>query len=514
MNKKKILITTILLFAFFLFSSTDGAKVMAASEDEAITKGIYIDSIDIGGMTAVQAKQAVDDYVDGLKGKSITVNTGEHTESITLKDLDFNYTANNYIEEALNVGKMGNLVKRYKDLKDIEESNLVYKLQFQLNEKKIAEFVANKCSIYDNPAVNAEVTRKNGEFVYIQETVGSKVDANATINAIKSAVLEGWNQQDMALNSVIVEDIPKYTLDTVKKCNTLLGTYSTTYATSSSDRAGNVSNGARLINNTVLYPGDVFSGYEKLTPFTLDNGYHIAGAYSNGKVIDSIGGGACQVTTTLYNAVLLSELEVVERFSHSMTISYVDLSRDAAIAGTWKDLKFKNNLETPILIEGYTYGRTITFNIWGEETRDIENRKIKYETVVLSEKQPGKDIITKDPTQPTTYELVTQSAHVGYNAELYKIIYENGVQVSRTRVNQSIYNASPREVTKGTKKEIKKPPVAESTDESNTTDVNTSDENSLDENDGTDTNTNKKGADVPSDKKKADANTIDEDTGN
>ena len=105
------------------------------------------------------------------------------------------------------------------------------------------------------------------------------------------------------------------------------------------------------------------------------NGYYVAGAYSKGKVIDSIGGGACQVTTTLYNAVLEAELEIVERQAHSMTISYVDLSRDAAIAGTYKDLKFKNNTDVPILIEAYTKGRKITFNIWGYETRDTTIEK-------------------------------------------------------------------------------------------------------------------------------------------
>ena len=225
-----------------------------------------------------------------------------------------------------------------------------------------------------------------------------------------------------------------------------------------------MANGARLINNTVLYPGDVFSAYEKLTPFTVSNGYFEAGAYSNGKVIDSIGGGACQVTTTLYNAVLLSELEVVERQPHSMTISYVDLSRDSAIAGTWKDLKFKNDTKSPILIEAYTSGRTITFNIWGDETRDAKNRTIKFETVVLDEKAPGKDVVTKDPTKPTTYTLTTQSAHTGYVAELYKIVYENGVEVSRTRVNKSVYNATPKYVTVGTMEVEEEKPEDDVTD--------------------------------------------------
>ena len=230
-----------------------------------------------------------------------------------------------------------------------------------------------------------------------------------------------------------------------------MGTFTTEYADSSESRAKNLANGARLINNTVVYPGEVFSAYEHLAPFTRQNGYHVAGAYSKGKVIDSIGGGACQVTTTLYNAVLYAELEVVQRHEHSMTISYVDLSRDAAIAGTYKDFKFKNNTDVPILIEAYTKGRKITFNIWGHETRDTKNRRIEFETRVLSKTSPPPDVIEEDPTKPATYKKVTQAAHTGYKAELYKIVYENGVEVSRTLVNKSNYAPAPRYITVGTK---------------------------------------------------------------
>lgn len=457
MVKKKNIITLGLLFVICFFSTAITTKVLAASEDDTITKGVYIDSIHLGGMTEDEAKQAVKDYVDDLKSKKITVKIDENTEAITLEKLGYDYKENDFIDSALQIGKKGNLIKRYKELKDTEESNLVYNLEFSINDKKLKEFVKDKCSSYNVAAVNAGVKRENGGFVYTDHKIGRKVDVDKTVDAIKTAITDGWNHEDIALNAVVEDDQPKYTKEDVEKCNTKLGTFSTTYTTSSNDRAGNLANGARLINNTVLYPGDVFSAYDKLTPFTTDNGYYEAGAYSNGKVIDSIGGGACQVTTTLYNAVLLSELEVVERQPHSMTISYVDLSRDAAIAGTWKDLKFKNDTKAPILIEAYTSGRTITFNIWGDETRDAKNRTIKFETVVLEEKSPGADIVTKDPTKPTTYSLTTQSAHTGYAAELYKIVYENGVEVSRTRVNKSVYNATPRYVTVGTKKVEEKP---------------------------------------------------------
>jgi len=452
MKKKRIILTTMLLFTICLFSMVFNAKVLATSEDEVITKGVYIDSIHIGGMTVAEAKQAVEDYVDNLKSKEIKVNIDDSSKIVTLGELGYDCKTNNYIEEAIEIGKSGNLIKRYKELKDVEEVNLLYVLDFNVSDEKIKEFVESKCSEYDIPAANATVTRKNGKFEYTDHSIGKKVEVTETVAAIKASILEGWNQEDIALNATVVDDVPLYTREMVEKCDTIMGTFSTTYTTSSENRAGNLANGAKLINNTVLYPGEVFSAYEKLTPFTTDNGYYEAGAFSNGKVVDSIGGGACQVTTTLYNALLFAELEIVERSSHSMTIGYADLSRDAAIAGTWKDLKFKNNTDAPIVIEVYTVGRAITFNIWGDETRDTNNRKIKYETVVLEEKDPGPDVITKDPAQLTTYEITTQSAHIGYVTELYKIVYENNIEVSRTRVNKSIYNSSPRYVTVGTKK--------------------------------------------------------------
>ncbi|BCJ92655.1 exported protein [Anaerocolumna cellulosilytica] len=446
--KKKIIIRVMVFLLLCLFSIGIKSQVLAASEEETITKGVYIDSVDIGGMTKVQAKEAVDQYIDDLKIKKITITVDDASEESTLEDLGLHYKDNNYLDDALLIGKSGNLIKRYKELKDTEEASLVYNLEFALKKDKVKDFIKEKLSSHDVKAENAAVKRENGAFVYTNHTVGRKVNIKDTLKAIEDSLTEGWDKQDIAITAVVEEDIPKYTRENVEKVKTLLGTFSTTYTTSSSDRAGNLANGARLINNTVLYPGDVFSAYEKLTPFTKANGYYEAGAYANGKVVDSIGGGACQVTTTLYNAVLLSELEVVERAPHSMTVSYVKLSMDSAIAGTWKDLKFKNDKDSPILIEVYTRDRTITFNIWGNETRDTK-RTVKYESVVLSETKPGPDVVTKDPTKPESYQITTQSAHTGYVAELYKVVYENGTEVSRTRVNKSVYNASPRYVTVG-----------------------------------------------------------------
>lgn len=451
MSRKSCIISAI-LFLSLTFIYAGNAKYASAEENNnTICQGVYIDDVDVSGMTREEAQGAVDSFVDGLRNKGVAITVNDNIVYTTMGDLGYTYEENDSIDQALALGKSGNLIKRYKDLKDIEQGSVIYPLTFKFDEEKIKNIVSVDVSAYNIAPVNATISKVNGEFVYTDHALGRKVNIDKTVKVIEDQ-MTNWNRQDIIVEAVVEDDLPEYTREDVEKCNTILGTFTTEYTTSAEGRAANLANGARLINNTVLYPGDVFNAYNVLTPFTEENGYFIAGAYLNGVVVDSVGGGACQVTTTLYNAVLEAELEVVERFPHSMTISYVDLSRDAAIAGTYKNFQFANSTDAPILIEATTKDRRITFKIWGHETRDTVNRKIKYESVTLSTTNPPKEVVTEDPTQPTTYRKVTQTAHTGYKAQLWKIVYENGVEVSRTMVNSSNYEAAPQYVTVGTKK--------------------------------------------------------------
>ena len=189
-----------------------------------------------------------------------------------------------------------------------------------------------------------------------------------------------------------------------------------------------------------LMPGEVLSGYECMHPFTLENGYKTATAYENGKSVDSIGGGVCQISTTLYNASLYAELEIVQRQNHSMSVSYVKPSMDAAIAGTYKDLKVKNPYDTPIYVEGYTKGKTLTFTIYGKETRP-SNRTLEFESETLSTTpSPTQEI--QDPSLPAGQRVKVESGHTGLKSKLYKCVYVDGQLQERTLLNSDTYNAS------------------------------------------------------------------------
>ena len=166
-------------------------------------------------------------------------------------------------------------------------------------------------------------------------------------------------------------------------------------------------------------------------------------------VVETFGGGICQVSSTLYNAVIRAELQVDERSSHSMIVNYVDLSSDAAISGTSKDFKFTNNTDYPIYIEGYTTeDKQVTFNIYGVETRP-ENRKVEFESVELSKTEPVEDKLIADPSKPVGY-ISVQSAHIGYSGELWKIVKIDGEEKERVRLNKSHYAMAPRTATVGT----------------------------------------------------------------
>lgn len=451
MSKLTKYIFIFLTSIFFIpFCRPDSAY--ASEKEDTIAKGVFIDTVDISGMTVQEAQSALKEHIEELRSKSFAVLIGDSTIVITMGELDYTYEPNNHIKHAIGLGKSGNLIKRYKDNKDIEHGKKVYPLTYSYNEDKLRQLIEKAAEKYKIQPKNASFTRKNGKFEFTDHELGSRMDVEPTFFAIKEK-LDNWNRKDFVVHAFMVDVDPQFTKESLEKCTSILGEFTTEYKSSSEDRAANLANGARLINNAVLYPGDVFSSLDFLLPFSIENGYYMAGSYNAGRIEQTIGGGACQVTTTLYNAVLFAELEIVERSAHSMTVSYVDLAYDAAVAEGSKNFRFKNSTDMPILIEAFSEDRKITFRIWGHETRDTSNRVVKFENKVLSETQPpSKDKVTEDPTKPISYRKVTQSAKKGYEAELYKVVYENGVEISRELINRSNYKAEPAHVTIGTKR--------------------------------------------------------------
>ena len=437
-----------LLLAICLLAMTSSMTVCAAGE--TIVKGVSIDKLDVSGMTREEALAALESYEKNLGGQSIKLGIGDNVIEAKLSDLGVTFDNEDLVDEAIGVGHAGNIVKRYKDQKDLQHSGKTFPLSWQTNEDTVRTYVENNCTKYDKKAQNASLTRENGAFNFVAGTEGLELNVDSAVRTISDYLENSWTSDNTAvLNLETQVTEPEGSAEELANIKDLLGSFTTSFSTSGSNRCKNVSSGASHINGTVLYPGEEFSAYETVSPFTEANGYAMAGSYLNGEVVDSMGGGICQVSTTLYNAVLRAELNVTERSPHSMTVHYVDLSEDAAIAGTYKDFKFVNSTEYPIYIEGYTTSdKKITFNIYGKETRD-KNRTISFESQIVSE-TPATTILQEDAGQGIGYKAVSSKGSSSYVAELYKIVKVNGVETDRIKVNKSTYKGTNRVVTYGT----------------------------------------------------------------
>ncbi len=430
-----------------LFMGADTVKADSTAE-ETIAKGVYIGSVDVGGMTEAEAREALDSYVTELMDTTFTLNGYNGSLEVTAEEMGVYVDTEDAVSRALAVAHTGNLIDRYKQTKDLESSNIVIDMNLQIDKQATAMLIYNESDELNVEAVDNGLTRENGEFVFVAGQVGYEVDIVSSVNSISDYLANEWDETVNEIALVTTEVEPKGTEEELALVSDLMGTFSTDFSTSSAGRKQNVTNGCSKINGTVLYPGEEFSVYEAVSPFTQDNGYELAGAYLNGATIESFGGGICQVSTTLYNAAIRAELEITMRYNHSMLVSYVPASDDAAIAGTYKDMRFINNTDAPIYLEGICSNGKITFNIYGHETRD-SNRTVSFESEIISQEEATIQF-NLDATQALGYWNVEQSAHLGTVSRLWKIVEVDGVEVSREVFNNSTYQASPKIITIGT----------------------------------------------------------------
>ena len=442
---KGIPFLAIALFVYVFMQSQ--VLVSAKTEDKYISDGIYIEGLHVGGMTAEEAQIALDEYIAELGETTFELEAGGKQITVTANQMGFLAVGDNVIEQALEVGKTGSLLKRYKDLKDLEHGDLVFELNIHADRETITELITQNLSKIETKAVNNGLIRENGSFVYVEGEAGIAVNVEASAALVEEYITTEWNLEPAKVELSAEISQPKGSKEELARVKDLLGGYNTNFSSSVAGRITNIEVATERINGTVLYPGEEFSVNETILQREAVNGYAIAASYLSGATVQSYGGGVCQVSTTLYNAVILAELKISERSAHSMTVSYVPIAMDAAIAGDYMDLKFVNNTEAPIYIEGYTKNKNLYFNIYGEETR-ASNRKISFETEILAVEDPGTKFVgTSDPVG--TVKKV-QSKHYGYTSKLWKIVTIDGVQDSRTQFNKSNYRSSPRIVNIGT----------------------------------------------------------------
>lgn len=446
-NIKRLLIGIgVAALGFSLVSGLSMVHVKADSK-ETIAKGVYIGSVDVGGMTKQEAHDAVDAYVDRLMQTNFSLMGPIGYMNITAEEMGITTDVDTVVEEANAIAKYGDLISRFKETKDLEKEHKVVDLPLTLDKQATANKIYEHRDELNIAAVDNSFRIENGNFVFIPGKTGNEVNIVESVYSIRDFINDDWSPEKTEIALVIDEVQPRGSEEELSKLTSVLGTFQTNFGSSAAGRAQNVRNACSKINGTILYPGEEFSTYEKISPFTQENGYGIAGAYENGQVVESVGGGVCQVATTLYNAVIRAELDVTMRYNHSMMVSYVPPSDDAAIAGTYKDFRFKNNMDTPVYIEGTSDGGILTFKVYGVENRP-SNRVVSFESETV-EKKDIEVQFNVSSDYDLGYIATTQSAHQGVVARLWKIVTVDGVQQSREIFNKSTYNSSPKIITVG-----------------------------------------------------------------
>ena len=435
-NRYPVLAAILALAGAAVFSP----KAVLAAEGEKISQGVYIGDVDVSGMTEEEAKQAVEDSMDETKAVSITLKADSEEAVVNAGDLGLTWENQEVVQEALELGKSGNIIKRYKDKKDLENESKKYKMDYSADKNVIRQVLENKADLFNREPTDAQISTDNGSFEVVQGENGISLNVDKSVKKIYKYLKNDWAGKNTSIELVADVKEPECTTEDLSSITDVLGT-ATPYYGSTTARNKNVETGAEKLNGHLLMPGETFSVTQEVIPFTEENGYEPAPSYESGKVVDSYGGGICQVSTTLYNAVLNAELEVLERHNHTMIVTYVDPSKDAAIAEGLMDLQFANSTDYPIFISGYAYGGELTFTIYGHETRD-PNRTVEYVSETTGTTDPEGVKLYAATDQPVGYLNQTQSAHQGLTAVLWKYVTENG-ETTKEQVNYSNYQAVP-----------------------------------------------------------------------
>ena len=352
---------TLILSLFIMLILTTGISTKKDDFSGKIYKNIYIEELNIGKMKINEAKDVVNEK---YLLKPIYIKYEDKIWCINPEDIELSYNINEAIKNAYlytrNDNKLEN-IKRKCSLELNKEYNI--KLNVTYNESKLSEQLSYIQRDINKQVKQAtiEIISDNGQMIATKSKEGLEVD----IISLKEQIYNMIKNKDIKNINLPVKIIkPTITTEQVKSINTILGQFSTSFNEYSS-RGTNIYIAAKSTSDILIMPGDTFSYNKSTGARTWSNGYKTAKVIVNGKYVNGEGGGVCQVSTTIYNAALISGLEIQEVHNHTYPSHYVPKGRDAAVSYGYIDLKFKNNFAHPIYIKNIVSNGAITSKIYG-----------------------------------------------------------------------------------------------------------------------------------------------------
>lgn len=466
-SRRNILFTvaTVLMLGVFATSAYAIASNNKVKQwEDKIYPNIKVNGVDLSGKTKQEAIEILKDgFQEKVNSKTINVKVDDKVFTLGYSDISPEFNIEETVDKALTIGKDSNFFSKKSWIDGKQNEELL--LEFNYDEAKLEPF---KTSIKDSvkkDSKNASISIKNGQISITPEVDGAKINEDELNNKLKE-VIDGNVNKDVELVVTTEIDKPAITKEQLSKINSKISTAQTNYASSGAGRAANVELATKFCNGKLLMPGEVFSYNEVVGERSAARGFKDAAVFVGDRVEQGIGGGICQVSTTLYRAAMEANLRSTERYNHSMLPGYSLPGLDATVVWGVLDYKFKNNYDFPVYVEAYTSNRNVVFNIYGSK-EGMAGKTYKLVAETTETLQPT--VTTKEDA--TLKEGDTQwekNPVVGYKAKTYLVTYENGKETNRETVSSDKYTKVDGVLKKGTKKAVQtETPSTQTTSEQN-----------------------------------------------
>lgn len=509
-NKRKIIVLSTISFVILLalMIAFTGFALLNINNTK-IMSGVSINGIDVKGLSTEEAEQKMKEQLQNNIEKDIKFKADNFEYSIKLSQIEVEYNINKAIQEAYNVGRSGNIFTNNFDIIKsmlmgtkvnlefsyseelldniisdmsvkvpdaveetsyyIEDSNLIItkgKPGNSINKDRVKNDIINRISNINNEEINVELIYEEPNKIDIDKIYSEVYTEaqNAYYTKEPFEIFPHINGVDFdveAAKEIIKEDKQEYEIPlkitvpeiTTDKIGTeafpdLLSSFSTRYDASQTGRSKNLRLAAEKIDGTVVMPGEVFSYNKTVGERTIAEGYTEAAGYAGGKVVPTLGGGICQISSTLYDAVVYANLDIVERRNHMFLTSYVGAGKDATVVYGSIDFKFKNTRNYPIMIKSSVKNGVAKMDIYG--IKEEVEYQVEISTKILSYIPYGVTYETNN-SLGSGKEKVVQNGMNGAKSITYKILKLNGQQVSSTVLSTDTYDPMNKIIQRGPK---------------------------------------------------------------
>jgi len=408
-------------------------------ESNRIMRGVTIGGHDVGGMTVSEARMRLQAQMSTCETAPISLRLGDETWRVSPEEMGTVVDVEAALRAAYSVGRSGRLYARLLQRRQAKRDGIDIPLVVSVDEQRLRDLVFALASVVQVQPVDARIVITDDDQVIIEpSSEGRQLNVDELISRLRSTTLERGAREiglpvETAPPAVVTSELES------RGIVRLLGKYTTKFKASNVKRSQNIRLGAAMIDGTIIAPGDVFSFNEVVGPRTPERGFLEADIILNAELVPGIGGGICQVSTTLYNAALLSDLEVVSRVNHSLPISYVPLGRDATVSYGAIDLKIRNSTDHHVLLKARVDKDTITFKVFGDLPRDIV---VGIETQVLEKIEPGV-IEQVDEKSPSGLRTTVHTGAPGYLVAVWRVVKSGGVEIRRELISRDRYKPQP-----------------------------------------------------------------------